>query len=147
MPLLVKTGLLLALLGVSLWIAPAPAYAQATHFASPAHVRAALLHVPETALLPSSFGQKQEDRWWARDKALHVSVSFLVTLSGQYALTSKAGWSEGDALPLSMGASGAVGLAKELYDWQFDASSGHFCRRDLAADALGIALAAGFILL
>ncbi len=138
---------LLALLGVLLWAAPAPACAQAARLAGPADVRAALLHAPETASLPSSFDGQQEDRWWAYDKALHVSASFLITLSGQYALTSKAGWSEGDALPLSMGVSGAAGLAKELYDWQFDASSGHFCRRDLVADALGIALAAGFILL
>ncbi|WP_022836446.1 hypothetical protein [Salisaeta longa] len=86
------------------------------------------------------------DRWWARDKAKHVAFSTLWTLSTQYVLVQKAHWTRGDALPLSVGTAGAVGVAKEVYDWRWGTTR-HFSRRDLVADAVGIALGVGIILL
>lgn len=83
------------------------------------------------------------DRWWARDKARHVAFSALWTLSAQYVLVSKADWSEGDALPVSIGSAAVAGLAKELYDRR--TPEGRFSARDLVANTLGIGLAAGLI--
>ena len=89
---------------------------------------------------------ERKDAWWAADKAKHVGASFLITLSSQYVLTEKKGLSEGAALPLSMGLSAAVGFSKELYD-RHTGPAYRFSRRDLAADGVGILLAAGLILL
>ena len=81
------------------------------------------------------------DDWIARDKALHLGASFLLTLSGQYVLTDKADWSNGRALPVAAGSALALGLVKELADARRPRDP-HFCWRDLAADAAGVALAA-----
>lgn len=86
------------------------------------------------------------DAWLARDKALHAGGSFLMTLAGQYVLTDKSGWSNGDALPVAAGATLALGLAKEIADSQRQRHP-HFCWRDLAADAAGVALAAAVVAL
>ena len=86
------------------------------------------------------------DEWIARDKALHLGVSFLLALSTQYALVSKAGMEEDRALPLSAGFTLAVGLGKEAADARRGALPA-FAWRDLAADALGVALAALIIAL
>jgi putative lipoprotein len=81
------------------------------------------------------------DNWLGHDKVLHFSASFLLTLSGQYVLTDKGGLSDGDALPLSAGAALGLGLAKEVADSR-RAVGPHFSLRDLAVDALGVALGA-----
>ena len=86
------------------------------------------------------------DRWWARDKAKHLVGSALWTLSTQYVLVAKADWNEGDALPASIASGAAVGLAKEVYD-RHTPPAYRFSTKDLAADAAGIALAMGVILL
>lgn len=86
-----------------------------------------------------------EDQWLARDKARHVLFSGLWTLSTQYVLVRKAEWSEGDALPASVATAAAVGIAKEGYDAARPAGSAS--GKDLAADAVGIGLAVGVILL
>lgn len=95
---------------------------------------------PVAAPLPPSL-----DRWLARDKAKHVVFSGLWTLSTQYVLVNKADWSEGDALLASVASGAAVGVAKELYDASrpIETASG----KDLVADAVGIGLAVGVILL
>lgn len=100
----------------------------------------------ETAYRQVSFNYGSEDRWLAPDKAKHVGASLLVTLSSQYAFVNKGGWSEHDALPLSVGTGALAGLSKEFYDRHVGPTR-HFCLRDLAADAVGILLAVGFILL
>lgn len=100
----------------------------------------------ETAYRRASFNYGSEDRWLAPDKAKHVGASLLVTLSSQYAFVNKGGWSEHDALPLSVGTGALAGLSKEFYDRHVGPTR-HFCLRDLAADAVGILLAVGFILL
>ncbi len=86
------------------------------------------------------------DPWLGRDKALHAGGSFLLTLSGQYVLTAKLSASEGTALPIAAGTTLALGLAKEVMDSR-RAVRPHFSTRDLVADAVGVALAVGLILL
>lgn len=84
------------------------------------------------------------DDWLARDKAMHLGASFLLTLAGQYVLTDKGALSNGEALPVAAGAALAVGLAKEVVDSQ-RVNHPHFCWRDLVADAAGVALAAAVV--
>ena len=84
------------------------------------------------------------DDWLARDKAMHLGASFLLTLSGQYVLTDKAGLSDGRALPVAAGSALALGLLKEVADSRRQRAP-HFCWRDLAADAAGVALAVALI--
>lgn len=86
-----------------------------------------------------------EDRWLGRDKAKHLTVSALWTLSTQYVLVSRTDWDDPDALPASVASAATVGLSKEFYD--ASGLTGHFCGRDLVADAVGIALAVGVITL
>lgn len=100
----------------------------------------------ETARRDTSFSQRPHDPWLAFDKVQHFTFSFLWVLGSQYTFVNKGNWSEQQALPLSIGSSAAVGVAKELYDWRVKPSR-YFSRRDLAADGLGILLAVGFILL
>lgn len=100
----------------------------------------------ETALSHGSFRQRVADPWFAPDKAKHLGASFLLTLSGQYVLTEKLSFSEGEALPLAVAGAVFVGLGKEVYD-RHRPPDYHFSRRDLVADALGIALGVAVILL
>ncbi len=86
------------------------------------------------------------DPWLGRDKALHAAGSFLLTLSAQYVLTAKLDADEGTALPLAAGMTLSLGLAKEVADSRRPVSP-LFSPRDLAADAVGVALAVGLILL
>lgn len=99
---------------------------------------------PQSA--PASSDTTLHDPWIARDKALHAGGSFLLTLSGQYVLTAKLAASEGTALPIAAGTTLALGLAKEVVDSR-RAVRPHFSTRDLVADAVGVALAVGLILL
>ena len=73
------------------------------------------------------------------DKAKHLGGSALLTLSTQYVLVVKGGWTRGDALPLSVGTAASIGLAKEFYD-RYAGPTRFFSTKDLVADALGIAL-------
>ena len=86
------------------------------------------------------------DEWLARDKALHVGASFLITLSSQYVFENKLELTEGEALPLAMTTALSAGVLKEVLDSQRSLAP-HFCTRDLVADAVGVLLAAGIILL
>lgn len=82
---------------------------------------------------------KPPDPWLGADKAIHAGGSFLMTLSGQYILTDKTELSNAQALPFAAGAALAIGLTKEILDSQRPVRP-HFSWRDLAADALGVAL-------
>ncbi|MDQ7040239.1 MAG: hypothetical protein Q9M35_04805 [Rhodothermus sp.] len=86
------------------------------------------------------------DPWLAYDKVQHMTFSFLWTLGSQYTLEQKVGWRRGRALPVAVGTTVVVGMAKELYDWKVGPRR-RFSYRDLVADGLGIVLAVGFILL
>ena len=88
----------------------------------------------------------QQDEWLARDKALHVGASFLITLSSQYVFENKLELTEGEALPLAMTTALSAGVLKEVLDSRRPHAP-HFCTRDLVADAVGVLLAVGIILL
>jgi hypothetical protein len=75
-----------------------------------------------------------------------MAFSFLWTLSVQYVLVDKAGWSDGAALPVAAGSGAVVGLSKEWVDWRYGPTH-RFSTRDLLADAAGILVAVGVILL
>ena len=100
----------------------------------------------ETGFLPAALNDRPRDRWLGFDKVQHLTVSFLWTLGTQYTLVNKASLREGQALPFSIGSSAVAGIGKEYYDLK-RGNRRHFSRRDLVADAVGILLAAGLILL
>jgi putative lipoprotein len=93
------------------------------------------------ALVFSSLGSRAlaqtqpPDRWWARDKAMHYSVSIMLAADGYTvasAATEHPAWRAlwGSAFSLS------AGLAKELHDQSIGRP---FSWRDLTWDALGTA--------
>ncbi len=118
------------LLAASASAQPVPA-AEALAYRLPGHA----LDVQADTLRPPP------DLWIARDKALHTSASFLLTLSGQYVLTDKAGLSNGRALPVAAGTALALGVLKEIADCRRPRDP-LFSWRDLAANALGVGAAA-----
>ena len=154
---MLRTGWLFVLFAFPL-LATAQPYAGAAPLPSSA-VRAALLsptplnsefaapaRAVGTSFPAGSFEGRGSDPWLAFDKVQHLTFSFLWTLGSQYALVNKVDVSEGGALPVSIASSAAVGLAKEYYDWRRGPRR-VFSRRDLVADADGIILATGIILL
>lgn len=100
----------------------------------------------ETTWLDSGLKNRPRDPWLAFDKVQHLTFSFLWTLASQYTLVNKLSLSEGQAVPLSVGSSALIGVSKEYYDWKAGPTS-YFSKRDLVADALGIILATGVILM
>ncbi len=88
----------------------------------------------------TSLNRRPPDRWLARDKLLHASTSFLLTLSSQYILVNKLNYQEHRALPISLGLTFSIGVGKEFYDRR--KPGGYISYRDLLADVLGLALAA-----
>ncbi len=122
----------------------APAQTDASPLLTDSLTVAAVAFTLRYDALPSS-PPVRDDRWWDRDKVLHLGGSALWTLSTQYVLVNKAEWSEDDALPVSVASGVAVGAAKELYD--ANRPSGTASVRDLAANAVGIGLAAAVIAL
>lgn len=84
------------------------------------------------------------DLWLGRDKALHAGASFLLTLSGQYILVDKADLSNGEALPVAASTALLLGVLKEVNDSRRPRYP-LFSWRDLAADALGIGVAAAIV--
>lgn len=95
----------------------------------------------QAAGLPPDSLRPPPDDWLGFDKGLHFGASLLLTLSGQYVLTDKGGLSNDGALPLAAGTALALGLAKEVADSR-RAAFPLFSLRDLAADALGVAVGA-----
>ena len=85
-----------------------------------------------------------DDPWFSPDKFLHASISFLLTLSAQYAYEAKFGMARMSALPLSMFSASMVGVGKEVYDWQLGPRR-YFSVKDIAANSVGIVIAATFI--
>lgn len=127
------------------------AEAQHTHIAEhadPLLARAVWLVAPAADTTHSEAVPRTQpvDPWLGRDKALHVSVSFLLTLSGQYFLVSKADFSESNALPISAATALSIGLMKEIMDSQ-RLRNPHFSWRDMAANAVGVGIGALLIVL
>ena len=119
--------------------------------AQPADLRAALVfdHHADFAAQPAATrppDTARADPWLGRDKVLHAGFSFLTTLSAQYVLESKLDTSRGGALPVAAGVVLGLGLAKEVADSRRPVAP-LFSTRDLVADAVGVALAVGLILL
>ena len=100
----------------------------------------------ETERLRRALKGRPPDAWLGFDKAQHAAFSFLWTLGSQYTLVNKIDVSEGRALPFSVGSGAVLGLAKEVYDARWGRHR-YFSYRDLAANAVGLALAAGLIAL
>lgn len=121
-----------------------PAAAQ-TSPARPDSARTPSVVVAERPPLPP-VRRVRVDPWWGYDKAQHFIASGLVTVSAQYLYEVKGGMSRRGALPIAIGTSLGVGVAKEAYDVVRPFGTG-FSRRDLVWDALGTAAAAAFILL
>jgi len=150
-PRTVLQALVLLVLGAALL--PDPAGAEdGTPSLEGRAVAFALQYGPGAVVEPSPTGRvarrglPSRDEWWARDKAKHLVVSTLWTLSTQYVLVAKAAWSERDALPVSIASAASVGLAKEIYDNRLGPSA-HFSWKDLVADAAGIGIGVVVILL
>ncbi len=125
-----------ALVGLALIIGAAPA-AQTPRAPGPPLA----LQSPETRVIARADSLRPPDMWIARDKAMHASASLLLTLSGQYMLTDKAGLSDAQALPVSAATTLALGVVKEIADSRRSVGP-HFSWRDLVADAAGVALGA-----
>jgi len=73
------------------------------------------------------------------DKIQHAAFSCLWTLSSQYVLENKSGFSEQKTLPYSAGSSALLGIAKELNDVQTKEKP--FDWGDMIANGIGIAIA------
>jgi len=73
------------------------------------------------------------------DKIQHVAFSCLWTLSNQYVLENKSGFSEQKALSYSVSSSALLGIAKESNDVQ--TKERPFDWADMIANAVGIAIA------
>lgn len=119
-------------------VSPAPASAAPL----PKTARAAVLYYRPSATRDRTFS----DRWLARDKALHVTYSFLWTLSSQYVLVEKTSLSHDAAIPYALASGFAVGVAKETYD-RYWGPTGRFSWRDMVANGIGLGLAAGVMVL
>lgn len=78
------------------------------------------------------------------DKVQHAAVSCLLTLSCQYIMVNKSGFSEQKALSYSVSSSALVGLAKEFDDYKTKERS--FDWSDLIANGVGLAIAAFIII-
>jgi uncharacterized protein YfiM (DUF2279 family) len=78
------------------------------------------------------------DRWFARDKALHLTASALIQSVGHSVLRAN-GRTYRDAAWTAAGVTMSVGLAKELWDRH---DGRYVSPKDLTADALGTGLGA-----
>lgn len=105
------------------------------------------LLLPVTPILAQDGGEDTlavEDRWLAFDKVQHATFSFLWLLSVQYVAVNKFDLSEQKAFPLSLSTAAALGILKEVYDSR--QPGGHFSRRDLVANGLGLCLGSAVVL-
>lgn len=97
--------------------------------------------VRDSTRTESVASSRPPDPWLGRDKALHAAGSLVLALGGQLALTEGTGLDADRALPIAAGTTLVLGVMKELTDRRRDRNP-LFSWRDLAADALGIAVAA-----
>ncbi len=111
-------------------------------------IRAAVLYAPQSNFnleASAEIGENQEDRWLSFDKFQHAGFSFVITLGSQYSYETKLDMNRPNATILSVSTAVLVGLAKEIYDYNFGPSR-HFSHKDLIADGAGILLAFLFII-
>ena len=84
-----------------------------------------------------------KDSWVGYDKLQHVTFSFLWVLGSQYVAVNKIGMEEHEASRISFSASFSFGILKEMYDRK--RPGGHFCKKDLIANVLGLVLASAIV--
>ncbi len=103
-------------------------------------VTAAPLAAPSLAAAPSTrplqaVPEVPADRWLGEDKLRHFALSFAAT---EMVYAGSSFGLDGDAaLPAAAATGLALGIAKELRDRR---AGLHFCLKDLAWDAAGVAL-------
>ena len=80
-----------------------------------------------------------KDRWFGRDKGLHLAAGFIT--SGFITLSTRrfAGIDEKKSRYIALSVTFSLSLSKEIYDSR--QSDNHFSFKDLTADLLGIAMA------
>lgn len=86
---------------------------------------------------------RADDRWLSKDKADHLTASAFLVGAQYYVLRGEMQQSHEHSLRLAIVGTLTAGIAKEIYDGVSKRGTPSF--KDLAADALGIALA-GFLL-
>lgn len=96
--------------------------------------------LPEGSDFNPAISPRQSDDWLGRDKAYHVGATFGIALGTHVALNEGMGLPRDRSLPVAAGTALAVGFLKEYADANRDFRP-YFSWRDLAADALGAALA------
>ena len=85
-----------------------------------------------------------KDSWFGFDKIQHATFSFLWVLGIQYIAVNKSGFDENEAFQISFSSSASLGLLKENCDRKNP--GGHFCKKDLIANGLGLVLATAIVL-
>lgn len=133
----------LVLIGVLLLAPPAQADASRTPPADSLTAAAVAFELRYGAGKAPSPSTAAPRRGIGADKVKHVFATGLWTLSTQYVLVNKAGWTESEALPASIASGATIGILKELYD--ASSYTGRASIGDLVADAVGIGLAVGVI--
>ena len=78
------------------------------------------------------------------DKNQHATFSFLWVLGIQYIAVNKSGFDENEAFPISSSSTASLGFLKEICDRK--KPGGHFCKKDLIANGLGLVLATAIVL-
>lgn len=78
------------------------------------------------------------DKWFSKDKWMHLTTAFFITVHGSYTLNEMLYFSEQDARNTSVGIALSFSVGKELYD-VFGKNS-IFSWKDLCYDILGASL-------
>lgn len=104
-----------------------------SHFELPPSMKS-----PHASLFPL---QASKDSWFGQDKMKHLVTSFAATTMG-YAGLRTTGVDHRSAALLAVAGAGTLGVLKEAYD---RAHARPFSFRDLAWDALGVAIGAALV--
>ncbi len=86
---------------------------------------------------PSPKTEKEEDKWFGKDKFWHWAMSFTLVGSSYHFIHCRLGKEETEATTISLSFTLSCGLAKELYDSR--SPRGRFSIKDFIYDLLGIA--------
>lgn len=84
-----------------------------------------------------------KDTWLSKDKADHALASAFLTGAQYYALHRELDWSHERSVSVAISSTLVIGLGKEVYDHV--SRKGTPSVKDMAADVLGIAVAAALL--
>jgi len=87
-------------------------------------------------LIAFSLMNPKNDKWIAKDKALHFFCSAAITGLAFHSTHCQLGYNKEESRIFSISLSGAVGIGKEFWDSKKKPSSASW--RDLVADGMGI---------